>query len=42
MITDTLVNSLNIDAGRSEVARDFGQGIDNLLARAKQSGSVRE
>ncbi|SFF04841.1 transcriptional regulator, TetR family [Paenibacillus algorifonticola] len=40
-ITDALVSSLNIEAGRSEVARDFWQGIDNLLARAKQSGSVR-
>ncbi|MGG0788716.1 TetR/AcrR family transcriptional regulator [Peribacillus simplex] len=40
-ITDALVSSLNIDAGRSEVARDFWRGIDNLLARAQQSGSVR-
>ncbi|MFE4133912.1 hypothetical protein [Peribacillus sp. YIM B13482] len=40
-ITDALVSSLNIDAGRSEVARDFWRGINNLLARAQQSGSVR-
>ncbi|NOU87271.1 TetR family transcriptional regulator [Paenibacillus sp. LMG 31460] len=40
-ITDALVSSLNINAGRSEVASDFWQGIDNLLARAQQSGSVR-
>jgi AcrR family transcriptional regulator len=40
-ITDVLVSSLNIDTGRSEVARDFWRGIDNLLARAQQSGSVR-
>jgi len=40
-ITDALVSSLNIDAGHSEVARDFWRGIDNLLARAQQSGSVR-
>lgn len=40
-ITDTLVSNLDINAGRSEVARNFWQGIDNLLARAQQSGSVR-
>ncbi|QIZ08149.1 TetR/AcrR family transcriptional regulator [Priestia megaterium] len=40
-ITDALVSSLNIDAGRSEVTRDFWRGIDNLLSRAQQSGSVR-
>ncbi|WP_216364929.1 TetR/AcrR family transcriptional regulator [Paenibacillus sp. BIHB 4019] len=40
-ITDALVSSLNAEAGRSDVARDFWQGIDKLLARAKQSGSVR-
>ncbi|MGE7763245.1 TetR/AcrR family transcriptional regulator [Peribacillus sp. NPDC097895] len=40
-ITDALVCSLNIDAGRSELARDFWRGIDNLLSRAQKSGSVR-
>lgn len=40
-ITDALVSSLSIDAGRSEIAKDFWGGIDNLLTRAQQSGSVR-
>lgn len=40
-ITDALVSSLSIDAGRSGIARDFWEGIDKLLTRARQSGSVR-
>jgi AcrR family transcriptional regulator len=40
-ITDALVGRPNVDVGRSDVARDFWRGIDNLLARAQQSGSVR-
>ncbi|NHN32603.1 TetR/AcrR family transcriptional regulator [Paenibacillus agricola] len=40
-ITDAIVSSLNINTGRSEVARNFWRGIDNLLARAQHSGSVR-
>ncbi|MHA6532165.1 TetR/AcrR family transcriptional regulator [Paenibacillus sp. BAC0078] len=40
VITDALVSRLN-NGGRSEVARDFWRGIDNLLGRAQQSGSVR-
>ncbi|WP_019914119.1 TetR/AcrR family transcriptional regulator [Paenibacillus sp. HW567] len=40
-ITDALISRLNKNGGRSEVARDFWRGIDNLLGRAQQNGSVR-
>jgi AcrR family transcriptional regulator len=40
-ITDALVSSLKIEIGHSEIARDFWQGIDHLLDRAQQTGSVR-
>lgn len=40
-ITDALVSSLNIEIGHSEIARDFWRGIDQLLIRAQQTGSVR-
>ncbi|OCT16501.1 hypothetical protein A8709_02840 [Paenibacillus pectinilyticus] len=40
-ITDALVSNLNIETGRSEIARDFWSGLDHLLVRAQQHGSVR-
>jgi Transcriptional regulator len=40
-ITDSLVSSSQSEVGSSELAREFWNGIENLLVRAQQDGSVR-
>ncbi|MCM3173652.1 TetR/AcrR family transcriptional regulator [Paenibacillus sp. MER 99-2] len=40
-ITDALVSTLTIEAGSSELANEFWQGITRLLEQAQQHGSVR-
>ncbi|MHA6481644.1 TetR/AcrR family transcriptional regulator [Paenibacillus sp. strain BS8-2] len=41
VITDALISNLDIHTGRSETAMQFWQGIEDLLVRAQQHGSVR-